>query len=64
TGNLQQKLNELEVELGENPNENVRDCYEEIKSKLKEIEYKHSEGSIHISKAKFIEEGEKPTKYF
>ncbi len=51
-----QKLNVLEVELGENPNENVRDRYEEMKSKLSEIEYKHSRGSIFRSKAKFIEE--------
>ncbi len=36
-----------------------------MKSKLEEIEYnKHSRISILRSKAKFLEEGETPTKYF
>ena len=64
TGNLLKKLNEIEVELGENPNEEVKDQYENIKMKLQDIEDKVSRGSILRSKAKYIEEGEKPTKYF
>ena len=64
TGNLLQRLSQMEKTLGERPDEQNQQQYESIKTELQEIETEDAKGSIIRSKAKFIEEGEKPTRYF
>ena len=64
TCNLLQQLNQLERTLGDQPNKLNSDRYESIKHELKQIEIEEARGSIIRSKANFIEEGEKPTRYF
>ena len=64
TGNLLKSLHDLEIKLGNDPDKDVQDEYEIIKSQLKEIELDRSKGAIIRSKVEWLEEGEKPTKYF
>jgi exonuclease III len=64
TGNLLKSLNDLEIQLGTEPSLVVQNEYESIKEQLNELEAERSKGTILRSKAKWIEEGEKPTKYF
>ncbi len=53
-----------ECRLGNQPSIEKQQQYASIKDKLKEIEIEISNGAILQSKAKWIREGEKYTKYF
>ena len=61
---LLSKLNELELELGQNPSNNILVEYESCKQNLYELEEEKIRGSIIRSKSKWIEKGEKSNKYF
>ena len=58
---LQKEIESLENNL---TNEEAYDNYRRLKSKWKQIENIKVEGAIIRSKAKWVEEGEKNTKYF
>ena len=64
TGNLLKQINDLELKLSNNPSDLVKQNYEEAKNQLKLIEENEAKGSMIRSRAQFIEEGEKPTRYF
>ena len=61
---LSESLLIAERKLGDRTSIETQEKYDEIKNELKEIETEQSKGAILRSKAKWIEEGEKPTKYF
>lgn len=63
-GNLLKELHDLEIELGETPSDHKKHQFETIQNQLKNIETESAKGAIIRSKAKWMEEGEKPTKYF
>ena len=63
TGNLLKQLNDLEDKLGTSPTLVNKEAYETVKDQLNEIEMERSRGAILRSKAQWIEEGEKPTRY-
>ena len=49
---------------GEDTTESERKEYEHLKTELRHIYEKRAEGAIFRSKVRWIQEGEKPTKYF
>ena len=61
---LQNKLNRLEIQLGNIQSADVLSEYEECKKRLNEIHEQKSKGAIIRSRARWQEEGEKSTKYF
>ena len=62
-GNLLQQLHNLECKIS---NGKIGDqiSYDNVKQNLLQIEQQNSRGSIIRSRAKWIEDGEKPTQYF
>ena len=63
TGNLLKSLNNLETDITNNTTDKLKE-YEQIKSQLKVLETEQAKGVIIRAKAKWIEEGEKPTNSF
>ena len=61
---LNRELNDLEITLGNNPNEIILENFKTCRDKLNQIEEEKSKGSIVRSKINWLEQGEKPTKYF
>ena len=61
---LRDKLDLLEKEVGRNPNEAIIKEYEEVKTKLNNEEEKRGKVAMLHSGARWLELGEKPTKYF
>ena len=61
---LRNELNELEIDLSRYHKDETLLAYNRVKEQLKEIESEKIQGAIIRSKAKFIEEGERSTKYF
>ena len=64
TGNLLYRLKLLETELSERPSDQVQQKYYSIKEELRKIEQDKAKGCMIRSRARYIEEGEKPTHYF
>ena len=61
---LMAELELLEEELGRNPTEQSINRYREVKNRLDREEEKRGRLAIHRSGARWLEMGEKPTKYF
>ena len=61
---LHLRLDELEKQLGNSPNNNILNEYNEYKSRINEIEDHRAQGSIIRSKIDWLEKGEKSTKFF
>ena len=61
---LNNELTQLEIDLGLTPSEELQTEYETKRERLKEIEEERAKGAIIRSRVKWLEEGEKPTKYF
>ena len=64
--NIQCKLEELDLEICNNGNlsDNVLNEYDNLKTEVKEIYDLKGQEAMFRSKVKWIEYGEKPTKYF
>ena len=62
--NLQMKMNELEIKLGETSDETIKNENYYHKNRLNTIEQENAEGAIIRSRVKWLEEGEKCTQYF
>ena len=58
------QLNSVEIKLGNNHTDENMLEYEYIKNRLNEIEINKGKGAIIRSRAKWVENGEKPTRYF
>jgi len=61
---LQDKLNCLETQLGNNRSDETRNEYYECKERISQIEEDRAKGAIIRSREKWLEEGEKSTRYF
>lgn len=64
---LENKINDLDVRIRESPNtvpETVLEEFSTLKKQLEEIRTDKIKGTILRSRARWIDEGEKPTKYF
>ena len=65
-GELEKRLELLNEKFdhGEDTTESERKEYEHLKTELRHIYEKRAQGAIFCSKVRWIQEGEKPTKYF
>ena len=61
---LYDSLNKLESIIATSPTEEMIKKYEEMKRNLDDIKMERGKAAITRSQAVWIEEGEKPTKYF
>ena len=61
---FQEQLNTLEQQLSQNPSDTIEKEYNFCKQKLNQIEDQYAQGAIVRSKVKYLEDGERCTKYF
>ena len=61
---LYQKANDLENLIATSPNEQIVDEYNVLKEQINEIKLKRGQSAIIRSQATWLEDGEKPSKYF